>query len=143
MPRRKPTIGKLPPRYLFILNPHASLRLSKCPRCEKLTHPRKFPLLIHIDQWGPAVLGKTCRYCSRCELIIAHQNELERELEILLSKHAPQALGNEYLVFGTMERKHWKRGLESGEGVRNAFAHVADFKDVLKLQVDWGGWRRA
>ncbi len=25
---------------------------------------RKFALLIHVDKWGPMVLGKTCRYCT-------------------------------------------------------------------------------
>ena len=68
-PRR---LGKLPPRYLFILNPYTDARFSKCPRCERPTHLRKFALFILIDDWGPLVLGKTCRYCTRCELIIAH-----------------------------------------------------------------------
>jgi len=50
-------IGKLLPRYSFMLNPHAEVRLSKCPKCQKVTHLRKFALLIHIDEWGPMVLG--------------------------------------------------------------------------------------
>ena len=41
----KKRIGKLPPRYSFILNPYADVRLSKCPRCQKLTYLRKFALL--------------------------------------------------------------------------------------------------
>jgi hypothetical protein len=76
----KKRIGKLPPRYSFILNPYADVRLSRCPRCQKLTYLRKFALFIHIDVWGPMALGKTCRYCSRCELIMAHQDELEAQL---------------------------------------------------------------
>jgi hypothetical protein len=137
MPR--PMIGKLTPRYSFILNPYPNERLSKCPRCIKPTHPRKFPLFIHVKEWGPVILGKTCRYCSRCELIIAHQHELEAELEIALLKHAPRAIGNEYLVIGTMERKSWQRGLEAGAQA-DPFAHVADFAEVLELVVKPGGW---
>ena len=75
----KRTIGKGRARYSFILNPYCDVRLSKCPRCDRPTHPRKFALLIHVDTWGPLVLGKTGPYCSRCELIVAHQDELEAE----------------------------------------------------------------
>ena len=73
----KHTIGKLPPRYTFILNPYQDTRLSKCTICRKPTHMRKVALLIHIEEWGLLALGKTCRYCSHCELIIAHRDELE------------------------------------------------------------------
>src|SRR5215510_10843446 len=98
-------LGKLPPRYSFILNQYATERLSRCPRCKKLTHPRKFAFLIHIDDWGPMVLGKTCRYCSRCELIMLHQDELEEQLAYNFSQLAPEVVGNEYLVMGTIEKK--------------------------------------
>jgi hypothetical protein len=76
----KTKIGKLPPRYKFILNEYPGERLSKCPLCKKPTHERKFALLIHIDEWGLMVFGKTSKYCSKCELIIVHQHELEAEL---------------------------------------------------------------
>lgn len=74
MKRKRTKIGELPRRYSFILNQYSETRLSKCPKCEKLTHPRKFVMFIHIDGWGPMALGKTCRYCSRCEMIIVHQD---------------------------------------------------------------------
>jgi hypothetical protein len=138
---KKKRIGKLPPRYLFILNPYPDVRLSKCPRCEKLTYLRKFALCIHIDDWGLLALGKTCRYCSRCELIMAHQDELEAELAHSFSHLAPEVIGNEYLVLGTVDKKVWKQGLAgSGGELDEMLKHVADFKRVLKLEVDPGGW---
>jgi hypothetical protein len=103
-------IGKLLPRYAFILNPHAGTRLSKCPRCEKLTYPRKFAFFIHVDGWGPMALGKTCKYCSRCELIMMHQDELEAELAHSFSQSAPEVIGNKYMVLGTIEKKYGRRG---------------------------------
>lgn len=137
-------VGKLPPRYSFLLNPYTDVRLSKCPRCEKLTHPRKFALFIHIDGWGPLALGKTCRYCSRCELIIAHQDELEAELATSFSRLDPDVVGNEYLVVGTLDRKVWQHGLlGDSKPLGEALDHVADFKKVLTLEVDPGGWRPA
>src|SRR5262245_15866292 len=108
---RRNTIGKLPPRYSFLLNPYSDIRVSKCPRCNRPTHPRKFALLVHIDKWGPLALGKTCRYCTPCELVIVHQDELEAELAHSFAKIAPDAVGNEYLVVGTMDKKVWQRGL--------------------------------
>ena len=138
---QKKRIGKLPPRYLFILNPYADVRLSKCPRCQKLTHLRKFALFIHIDAWGPMALGKTCRYCSRCELIMAHQDELEAEMAHSLSQIAPEVIGNDYLVLGTVDKKVWQQGLTGDGGqLGEMLQHVADFKRVLKLEVDPGGW---
>jgi len=69
-------IGKLAPRYTFLLNPYSDVRLSKCPRCGRPTHSRKFALFVHVEGFGPLVLGKTCRYCTHCELVIAHRDEL-------------------------------------------------------------------
>src|SRR5262245_23590471 len=137
----KKRIGKLRPRYSFILNPYADVRLSKCPRCQKLTYLRKFALFIHIDAWGPMALGKTCRYCSRCELIMAHQNELEAELVHSFSQMAPDVIGNEYLVLGTIDKRVWKEGLigDGGE-LGEVLKHMAEFKRVLKLEVEPGGW---
>src|SRR5215210_4340089 len=77
-------LGKLPPRYSFILNPYPDERLSKCPKCDQRTHLRKFALFILVDGFGPMVLGKTCRFCTPCELLIVHQDELEHELVVAL-----------------------------------------------------------
>lgn len=136
--------GKLPPRYAFLLNPHASLRLSKCPTCQRLTHPRKFALLIHVNGWGPLLLGKTCKYCTLCELIMAHQDELEAELAHCFDRLAPEVIGEEYLVMGTIDKKVWRAGLEGeGRSQIDVLEHAAEFKKVLQMEVDWGGWRPA
>jgi hypothetical protein len=86
-------------------------------------------------------LGKTCRYCSRCELIMAHQDELEAQLAYSFSQLAPEVIGSPYLVLGTVEKKVWQEGL-AGDGGQLAemLQHVADFKRVLKLNVEPGGW---
>ena len=137
----KTRIGKLRPRYSFILNPYSDLRLSRCPKCEKLTHLRKFALLIDIDGWGPMALGKTCRYCSRCELIMAHQDELEAQLVHSFSQIAPEVVGNEYLVLGTIDKKVWKEGLKGeGKPLVEMLKHVAEFKNVYNLEYQPAGW---
>jgi hypothetical protein len=132
-------IGGLPPRYSFILNPYPDVRVSKCPQCNRPTSARKFALFIHVDGFGPLVLGKTCRYCSRCELIIAHQDELEAQLANGPARLTPCAGG--YLAIGTMDKKVWEKGLQGGEGqVAATLQQVADFKNVLTLEADPDGW---
>ena len=142
MSRKKPKrIGKLPPRYSFALNPHKDTRVSKCPRCSRLTNARKFPLFIHVDDWGPIVLGKTCRYCPRCEFIIVHQDELERELARFFEQHGPDPIGNDYFVLGTVSLKAWKDGLQGKKGdLDHMLEHFSDFKKRLKLEMERGGW---
>lgn len=86
-------------------------------------------------------LGKTCRYCSRCELIMAPQDELEAEMAYSLSQIAPEVIGHEYLVLGTIDKKVWQEVLAGGGGaLGEMLQHTADFKRVLKLEVEPGGW---
>lgn len=139
MPKIK--IGSLPPRYSLLLDSHEDLRLSKCPKCQKLTHLRKFALFIHIDDRGPIVLGKTCRYCSRCEIVMVHRKVLEEELARSLSQMAPEVTAKDYLVLGTIEKKIWQQGLESpGKPIAEMLKHVADFKHQYDLEYKRGGW---
>ena len=134
-------IGKLPPRYSLLLNSHSEVRLSKCPKCRKLTHSRKFALLIHIDEWGPLALGKTCRYCSRCEIVMVQRAELEEEFAKSFTQMAPQVIGNDYLVLGTMEKKIWQEGLDGkAKPLAEMLKHMADFKHQYELDYKPGGW---
>jgi hypothetical protein len=139
MPKIK--IGNLPPRYSLLLNSHEDVRLSKCPKCQKLTHLRKFALFVHIDGWGPMVLGKTCRYCSRCEIVMVHRKELEAELARGLSRRAPEVIGKDYLVLGTIEKKIWQEALgRPGKPIAEMLKHVADFKHQYDLRYKPGRW---
>ncbi len=134
-------IGKLKPRYSFLLNPYSDVRLSKCPRCQRLTHLRKFALLIHLEGWGPMVLGKTCRYCTPCELIMAHKDELEAELARSPARFVPGTPGHNYLVLGTVERKVWQKGLTGkGNELGDVLEHTAEFKKYFDLHYEPGGW---
>ncbi|MCZ6675958.1 MAG: hypothetical protein O7E52_01785 [Candidatus Poribacteria bacterium] len=130
----------MPPRYAFILNPYQDVRLTKCPQCDQPTRLRKFALLIHVDQFGLMIHGKTCRFCPPCDLLIVHQDELEAQLTEHLSQIAPNVIGNEYLVTGTVERKTWRRGLREELPLDEMQEHAADFETVLQLEYEPGGW---
>ncbi len=139
MPRKK-RFGQLPPRYRFALNPHADYRASRCPRCNSLTYPRKFALLIHVAPDELRVLGKTCKYCSKCEFIIAHQDELEAELAAHFEQIRPSVIGNEYLVLGAVERAAWREGLKQPKTLDQVLARTADFKEYLEIEYQPRGW---
>jgi hypothetical protein len=139
--KRKTTrIGKLAPRYAFILNPYSDVRFSKCPKCDKLTYPRKFALLIHVEGADPIVLGKTCKYCSRCELIIAHKDELEALLAAHYSAIDPDVVGNDYLVLATVELAFWKSAMAKTATFADTLEHTAQIKKYLDITYRPAGW---
>ena len=95
---RRVRIGALPPRYAFVLNPHADTKFTKCPRCETKTNLRKLSLVIHVNGFGLVLLGKTCRLCLRCETLIADKAELDKLLSTVVTVSKP-----EYFVLGTAD----------------------------------------
>jgi hypothetical protein len=49
-------------------------------------------------------------------------------------------IGNEYLVFGTLDRSDWRKYKEAPTNSKEAFEQVYVFKDVLKFEVMPRGW---
>ncbi len=134
-----PRLGKQPPRYTFFLNPYTDARFSKCPQCEDKTRQKKLPLVIHIDDGGMMVLNKTCRYCPACELVIAHKDEIEAQMAFYFQRAAPEIVGSDYLVVGTVDRADWRRGTEGDMAPQNMIEVLHDFKDVVQFKFV-GGW---
>lgn len=136
--------GKTLPRYSFLLNAHPDQRLSSCPKCRRPTHARKFALFVSVKGYGPLVLGKTCKFCTPCELILCDQAELEAELVVAFEKIGPEHIGNEYLVLGTFDKNAWKQGVKGKPvALDQSTDYLADFVKYYDLEVDPGGWRRA
>src|SRR4051794_1604047 len=110
MPRRsRPArtsrrLGKQPPRYRFFLNPYSDARFTSCPKCGGKTRVRKLPLVIHVDPAHMIALNKTCKFCPYCDLLIAHQDEIEGFLAAYFGQNQPDVVGNDYLVLGTADR---------------------------------------
>jgi len=134
-------LGKQPPRYNFFLNPYEDARFTSCPKCNRKTGQRKAPLLIHVDPLDPVALNYTCRYCSHCDLLIAHQDEIEAHLVRLFLQHKPEVIGNDYLIIGTLDRADWKRGLQKPLAYAEIEESLHDFKKVWRFEMV-GGWVR-
>lgn len=133
-------IGALSPRYLFALNPYSGMRFTVCPGCRSITRLRKFPLAIHVDQFGMIILRKTCRLCTGCNMVIVHQDELEPLVASQL-----RALGHsidqcEYLVVGTVDPKVWRKGLTGGVSLDEVVQHMADFQKHMQIEQTGHGW---
>ncbi len=136
-----PRFGNLPPRYRFILNRHKDLRCTTCPECDGKTLVRKVPLVVVVQPDQMAAINKHCRYCPNCDILIAHQDELETMLAITFEKRAPKIIGNEYLVVGTLEPATWRKREKQDVLVASITEHIHDFKEHLELEYippHWG-----
>jgi hypothetical protein len=138
--RKSSRLGKLPPMYDFILNPYPETRVGRCPSCERKMHQRKVPLFIHIDPMFLVTLGYTCRYCPDCDLLVAHQDEIEYLLASMFAERNPSIIGNDYLVMGTVERAAWRAGMKTPGSKEELLDNLHDFKRVLQFEYRPAGW---
>src|SRR5205085_1913807 len=142
--RKKKTttqLGKQPPQYRFFLNPYQDVRFTSCPQCGNKMGQRKLPLLIHVDPMHLISLNKTCRYCHHCDLLIAHQDDLEHFLAAFFSEYKPEVVGNDYLVLGTVDKSAWKRGTQQQLSFQEGIDELHDFREVVTFKPT-GGWSR-
>jgi hypothetical protein len=138
---KKPQFGELPPQYSFVLNPYPDMRVGRCPYCERKTGQRKLPLLIHVRPMHLIALNYTCRYCHACDLLIADKHAIEHLLTEMFSQYDPEAVGNEYLIIGTVEKTAWREGLQQPKAVAEMLPHASDFAEYYReLRVTRPGW---
>jgi len=133
-------LDNMPRRHHFFLNPYQEARFTRCPKCDGKTRLRKFPLVIHVDPRNPVALHKNCRYCPGCDLIIAHQDEVEAQLTLLFTERNPELVGNEYLVMGTLDRAVWRRSLERPMTIPELLGRLHVFKEVYRFEPARYGW---
>jgi hypothetical protein len=115
------------------------MRFTRCPQCEGKTSQKKVPLMIHVDPYNPVNLNYTCRYCPKCDILIAHRDEIEGHLHRLFSERAPEVIGNDYMVMGTTERAYWKEGFIKPHVPSETLANLHGFKEYLHFE-RIGGW---
>lgn len=129
-------------RHYFFLNPYQDAAFTKCPKCETKTKIRKFPLVIHIDPQQLFLLNKQCRYCTRCDLIIARKSELKSLMAAAFEKLNPQIIGNDYLVMGVAERSDWQESKKGKISEGETIERMIVFKDVWNFELVPAGWYR-
>ena len=138
---KKPKFGGLIPLYKFSLNPYPDQRFSSCPFCAHKTGQRKLPLFIHIDPEYPIALNYTCRYCKQCDLLIAHKHEIEHLLTTMFKQLDPDAIGNDYLIIGTVEKKAWRENIQNPKEPTEMLSQIHDFKMAhAEIRMTRPGW---
>jgi hypothetical protein len=97
--------------------------------------------LIHVDPMYLIALNYTCRYCKTCDLVVAHKHTLEHLLAEIFYKTDACAVGNEYLIIGTVEKSAWREGLHQPKVLAEMQPHVRDFVEYYKeMRVSRSGW---
>jgi len=136
----KAKFGLLDSMYSYLLNPYPELRHNSCPVCRNKTGQRKLPLVIHVDPKHLIALNYTHRYCRNCDTLLGHKHEIEQLLFDLFSQNNPEAIGNKYVIIGTMEVKAWRDGLDKQQPVSEALAHIHDLRKYEDLRMTMAGW---
>jgi tetratricopeptide (TPR) repeat protein len=127
-------VGKQPPRYDFFLNAYQDIRFTTCPLCKIKTLARKFALVIHVSPNYTVVVEKMCRFCSACDLLIVHQDQLEQQLATQFRTINPGAIGNDYQVAGTVDKAEWEQGKQDSLSVERLREYQHDFKEVITFR---------
>ncbi len=132
-------MGVLSPRYSFFLNPHANEAFTRCPRCKAKTRVRKMALVVHVDSVALVLLRKTCRLCVVCEMLIAHEGEMDRLIDSLRNHRVG---GRKYLVLGTLESRTWRQGFSGSVTIDEVVGAMADFKAYMRVDITPRHWSR-
>ena len=138
--KQRAKFGNLPRMYNFSLNPYPELKFNSCPHCEKKTGQRTLPLIIRIKPAQFVVMNYKNRYCKHCDSLIAHKHEIEEYLVSTFSKNVPEIIGNEYLVFGSIEKKMWQESKKNPAKSFDIREHAHDFKSYEEIRMTMGGW---
>ncbi len=88
------------------------------------------------------VLNKTCRFCLRCDLLIAHRDDVKALLAGFFAQRNPKAVGNDYFIVGTLHRNVWRQSREQPMEIRKVLKHLHEFKEMVRFE-PVGGWRPA
>ena len=71
-------------------------------------------------------------------------DKIEHLLTELFRQYDPEAIGNRYLIIGTVEKGTWREGLAQPKAVAEMLPHASDFAEYYKeLRLTQPGYYRA
>ena len=86
-------------------------------------------------------LNYTCRYCKTCDLLVGNKHAIEHLLAKIFYETDSYAVGNEYLIIGTVEKSAWREGLYQPKVLAEMRPHARDFAEYYKeMRVSRPGW---
>ncbi len=79
-------------------------------------------------------LGKTCKFCPYCELMITNKWEVEHLLSQMLGQLGKGFNPKHYFIFGTTDRADWKTGMKDPTAPAKALKQAYLFKNVWDFE---------
>jgi hypothetical protein len=86
------------------------------------------------------LLRKTCRLCVACEMLIAHELELNAEVQHVAAR---SDVNPEYLVLGTLGSGTWRAGMRERISIEQVKHDMADFVAYMKVEIMPRHWTPA
>jgi hypothetical protein len=96
--------------------------------------------VVHVDPNNIITINKHCRYCPDCDILIAHQDELEHMLVVSFEKRKPEVIGNDYLVIGTIDKSTWRKSKKETLMVNKMLEYLHDFKEYIEVGYRPASW---
>jgi hypothetical protein len=75
-------------------------------------------------------------------MLIGHKDEIEHHLTEMFLKINPEAIGNYYLVIGTVEKQAWRENINQPKQPNEMLNHIHDFKSYQNIRMTMAGWFR-
>jgi hypothetical protein len=71
---------------------------------------------------------------NTCDLLIAHQDQVEEQIALYGASSHPEITSNDYHVIGTLDRPEWIKGIQDPLSMQEMVEHLHDFKEVVTFQ---------
>jgi Zn-finger nucleic acid-binding protein len=119
-------------KYFFFLNTRDDQGFTRCPECNNKTGIKKIVLVIVIKAQNPLMLGKKCKFCPKCELIIVKKSEIENLLcHSMEEVNRPDLIGADYDVIGTIDKKY---------AIKKDLSEMSFFNDIWDFKIEPAHW---
>ena len=67
--------------------------------------------------------------------VLTNRHQDHGYLAAFFEQQAPEIVGNDYLVIGTVDRADWKQGAVGTVTTKDMIERLHDFEDVLKFEI--------
>ncbi|MHC1742167.1 MAG: hypothetical protein AB9873_03930 [Syntrophobacteraceae bacterium] len=134
-PGRKRKGDAVKRRHRFFLNPYKNKAYAKCPVCDARTRIREIVLVIRLEPGQLLLMNLPCRFCRECDLIIANKHTLGAVMAGQFRQEAPELIGVDYTVTGTIDNEDWIAGSSGALGPRDIKERMYAFRDVWNFDV--------
>ncbi len=122
-------------RHRFFLNPRNDKVVARCPVCSSNTKIRDHVLVVNLKPGQLLLMNVPCRVCRECDLIIANRKKLEAAMADRLRQEAPELIGSDYVVAGTLDQEDWTAAGSGALGPQEIKDRMYAFRDIWSFEI--------